>query len=349
METGMHTSENAVLVPPAIGHIDYAQDGHVYGWAFNPRNPGDKVIVEIISNGKVVASGKADVYREDLDSLDIGDGNHGFRLKLSYELLDGNTYELSAKEKNTQIALNGGPILFGPETRIRSFYTIPREHALELFSLTLQGKQGIDPAKTKALLQAFEIGALAQETERFEDATYAWSTLNNYMHQSALCLSKMAEINLLMKNNHQALSYYKRATEVDFSFHWAHLGMAGILTSSGDFINANRAVEIAAALNPACKITEHITKHLREKLLASEVDGLVSSGKTYEAVQLLRNALAADNGNNTAKLLLENIAPKSSEPSRFQYGHQELLSFQDNLEEFEIFLNKMEANIVGTA
>lgn len=345
----MQTNEDAVLAPPTIGHIDYAQDGHVYGWAFNPRHPRDKVIVEIVSHGKVVASGKADVYREDLDSLDIGDGKHGFRLKLSYELLDGNTHELRAKEKNNQIELNGGPILFGPETKTRSFYTIPREHALELFSRTLQGKQGIDKARANALLQAFEIGALAQETDRFEDATYAWSTLNNYMHQNALCLSKMAELSLMMKNHHQALSYYKRATEVDFSFHWAHLGMAAILISDGDFLNANRVVEIAAALSPACKITEQITKHLREKLLATEVDVLVLNGKIYEAVQLLRNALANDNSNNTAKLLLENIAPKSTEPARFQYGRQELLSFQNNLEEFENFLTTMEANIVGIA
>ena len=73
----------------AEGFVDGHLAGEIRGWAMNPREPGRRVHVVAISDGRVVAEALADQLRTDLVQDGRGDGRHAFRLRLPASLLDG--------------------------------------------------------------------------------------------------------------------------------------------------------------------------------------------------------------------------------------------------------------------
>jgi len=335
------------LGSPTLGHIDYAKNGYVYGWAFDQRRPEIKLTVEILSDGMVIASGLADQYRIDLDDLNFGDGCHGFKLKLSYELLNGMTHKLRARELTSGIELQGGAIDFGPETHSCSFEVISRKSGLEALAKILQKQSNITVEKRNALFKVYEIGSLAQETGRIDDAIYAWSSMARVLGSNALCQCKLAEIKLEAKDTDQALRLYKSAAELDFSFHWAHLGLATIYETHGNYSQAIDAHNIATHLNPECDIDKTNLTKLKNKQLSVRVDKLISAHKTHEAITIIREALNADPVNATAQKLLDALMPSQQEVPPLQYGFIELNQFEKKLSSFDAFLSNIERNQLG--
>lgn len=64
------------------GFIDAVERGVVYGWAWNPQRPDDRIEVEVLHGDKPLASVTADQFRADLVDLEIGDGHHAFEFNL---------------------------------------------------------------------------------------------------------------------------------------------------------------------------------------------------------------------------------------------------------------------------
>jgi len=64
------------------GYLDSVADGYVAGWVFDPDNAGVPVSVAIHVNGRRILTTRADEYRPDLASARIGDGHHGFGVRL---------------------------------------------------------------------------------------------------------------------------------------------------------------------------------------------------------------------------------------------------------------------------
>lgn len=73
------------------GFIDAIERGIVYGWAWNPQRPGERVAVEILHGGTALGTATADLYRDDLVELEIGDGRHAFQFDTAGSLPDGVT------------------------------------------------------------------------------------------------------------------------------------------------------------------------------------------------------------------------------------------------------------------
>jgi hypothetical protein len=74
--------------PAAIGNVDYiSDDGVVYGWAWNPAKPGERVEIEMLIDGVVADSIVARLYRDDLQKAGIDDGFYGFSWPLPYKAL----------------------------------------------------------------------------------------------------------------------------------------------------------------------------------------------------------------------------------------------------------------------
>ncbi len=63
-------------------HLDRIADGKAYGWAINEAAPFCRPLIRIAINGVVVASEYANVYRQDLREIHLGDGAHGFEIYL---------------------------------------------------------------------------------------------------------------------------------------------------------------------------------------------------------------------------------------------------------------------------
>jgi len=64
------------------GDLALLPGGIVDGWCWSPSRAGERLRVDILIEGATAARIEASVFRRDLLLLRIGDGRHGFRLKL---------------------------------------------------------------------------------------------------------------------------------------------------------------------------------------------------------------------------------------------------------------------------
>lgn len=65
-----------------IGYIDSVHGDLVRGWASSVNRRNDVLTVDVLLNGKVIGSARADLLREDLQHAGFGDGRHGFECRL---------------------------------------------------------------------------------------------------------------------------------------------------------------------------------------------------------------------------------------------------------------------------
>jgi glycosyltransferase involved in cell wall biosynthesis len=64
---------------PILGAVEPIAAGATHGWAWNPAAPGDFLDIEVLTpDDAVIATIRADQFREDLQQCEIGDGRHGF-------------------------------------------------------------------------------------------------------------------------------------------------------------------------------------------------------------------------------------------------------------------------------
>lgn len=63
-------------------HIDSKTPGRITGWAWMPKKPGERVRIEAVADGRVIATATADGYRDDLKQAGKGDGAHAFDMHL---------------------------------------------------------------------------------------------------------------------------------------------------------------------------------------------------------------------------------------------------------------------------
>jgi len=73
-----------IVVPSdaATGHIDGIDGPMVSGWAWDPLQPWGNVEVDVLVGGDVVASGCADLQRDDIFIAGIGHGHYAFRIDI---------------------------------------------------------------------------------------------------------------------------------------------------------------------------------------------------------------------------------------------------------------------------
>lgn len=67
---------------PVNGRVDAIDGGRLFGWAFDPVAPGQRLKVRVLLDGAPVAEAIADRNRPDLRRNGIGDGKHAFEIAL---------------------------------------------------------------------------------------------------------------------------------------------------------------------------------------------------------------------------------------------------------------------------
>jgi hypothetical protein len=95
--------------PEYIGNLDAVKGFYVYGWAYNKKNLEERVEVVVFVDNKPVAEAVADLFRQDLLDAGIGDGKHGFLIKLPEDLVSNEERVLSVKFKKMAKDLNHSP------------------------------------------------------------------------------------------------------------------------------------------------------------------------------------------------------------------------------------------------
>lgn len=328
-----------------IGHFDGVENGLAVGWAFNPAKPEQRLQVEILCDGEVVAFGIADRFREDLVPAGLGDGKHLFRLPLSYELLDGNMHVLTAREAYTGTQLYGGKVSFGPVTREINIKLINRLQGLSLLKRILQQPEYTAHAsRANTYAKLYRLGALAQETGRFQDARYVWESLQTAIGSNVLCYCKLGEIYLLEGNASAALKAYNSAAAADLSVHWAHLGIAQARLQLNDYAEAEQALEIAIALRPNDLPLQNQLEEIKARALPLRIDRLLADGHRDEALCLLKQALVTTPENKLAKdklseILMQAIEGEPNVPSKLP-GLDKLREYRKTVCLLEFFIEE---------
>ena len=67
---------------PMNGRVDAIDSGRIFGWAFDPMAPDQRLTIRVLLDGKVIAEAVADRNRPDLRRNGIGDGKHAFEIAL---------------------------------------------------------------------------------------------------------------------------------------------------------------------------------------------------------------------------------------------------------------------------
>lgn len=94
------------------GYLDTFGPTEITGWAFDAREPGQRVVVEVLSEGILIAQATADGLRPDLAQSGKADGACAFRLPVPSALLDGRTHTVAVRVRGTSEVLPGAVTTF---------------------------------------------------------------------------------------------------------------------------------------------------------------------------------------------------------------------------------------------
>lgn len=70
------------------GSLDAVDAQVIFGWAWNPTQPGQRIQVRVWDGDTPLATVTADQFRQDLLDAGVGDGKHGFSLPIPASLRD---------------------------------------------------------------------------------------------------------------------------------------------------------------------------------------------------------------------------------------------------------------------
>jgi len=98
------------------GRLESVVDGRAIGWAWDPEHPDEAVEVEVLVDGRGVASGVADIERQVLAAAGMGEGRYGFDVALPEEL---------GAERSHAIRVTAGPDRL-PVLAVELFETVAR-------------------------------------------------------------------------------------------------------------------------------------------------------------------------------------------------------------------------------
>ncbi|WP_066341647.1 hypothetical protein [Azohydromonas lata] len=202
--------------PAVAGHFDGFVDGFAQGWAWNAASPAQQLKVEILHRGQVVARGYADHHCADLAAQGLGDGRHHFRLKLSYELFDGQAHELTARVAGAAAPLPGSPRLVQlPREAAPAWPLMTRSEAMNQMAALAQALRPGQAEAEAALLRSMSEASLAQETGQPAMARAAYAQLLQLLGPNALCYRRIAETWQLQQRPEAARAAYEAALQCE--------------------------------------------------------------------------------------------------------------------------------------
>ena len=92
------------------GFVDFVTWEHVKGWAWCPAKPNIRLVVEVVSDGRLIGTAVAEELRTDLAASGKGDGLHGFTVHIRKAMFWHLDAVISVREQVTQAELDQSPI-----------------------------------------------------------------------------------------------------------------------------------------------------------------------------------------------------------------------------------------------
>lgn len=98
------------------GHIDFALDDRVAGWAWDPETPDVSLSLVVVADGEAIGRCVADQFRDDLLKGKIGDGRHGFVFRYSRPLPRDERHLIAVKREDNGDHVPGSPKVVEPSS-----------------------------------------------------------------------------------------------------------------------------------------------------------------------------------------------------------------------------------------
>ena len=105
--TSQNTAPKIKQNKTLIGHIEAFEQGVLRGWAVDKDDYRRAVDVTVLVDGREVATGKADIFRENLKKKGYGSGKHFFRIGIPVEFCDRKEHEVEIRDTQNNLFIQG--------------------------------------------------------------------------------------------------------------------------------------------------------------------------------------------------------------------------------------------------
>ena len=276
------------------GQIDGVIDGVAHGWVQHTALEQKSITVDLMQGDEVFASGPAEFFLQAVPEGRNGrPGCHRFRLRLSYELLDGKQHTLHMRARSGGHTSIGAISTFSATFEVQQpthFDWMPRSQTMA-FALKLSHAAHVnEPKAMQILLQSLSQLCLLQETGQLHEARTGYQQLASLLGANTLCHCKIADCWLLENKPDLALAAYQAAVTLDADCAWAHLGMGNALRLDGKPQQAEEAYSAALACAPDFRPAQQRLIDISHVVLAANLLALLQVGDKLGAIALLQSA-----------------------------------------------------------
>ena len=325
----------------AFGHFDLIDGDYAEGWAWCPDLPDQRVTVEILHDTEVVASGIANLPREDLAGAGIGDGHYRFKIKLPLSLRDGTARLLSARAAGNHEPLHDGPHCYEAEPLTLDWTDLIDAASTSLFARHIEAS--LPTASSGFAAQLTQVHQLI-ETDAYTDALMLLEQMMRRFGSHALLHCKMAECHLLGYHIDEAAAAYQHAIDADRHFAPAYLGLGNCHARNAAWLEADDAYQTGLKLAPGDQALARRAQAVSHDARIARATQAWQTGDADGAITLLKQGLLAapDHDGMTVALgtILQETAGANGTAPMFSALLYEQLLFDFWVEEAEYHLER---------
>ncbi|PKA41890.1 hypothetical protein N2599_15820 [Rhizobium sullae] len=160
---------------PMNGRVDAVDMGRVFGWAFDPMAPDQRLTIRVLLDGKVIAETVADRNRPDLRRNGIGDGKHAFEIALP-DPLQSRANDIVVMARNGSGSEQALRVPQPNEQAAEALIAAPLAKVLDKLDLLMAAQRQLQVSQ-RSLQRTPEIDADKTETAGLTDVSNAVESL----------------------------------------------------------------------------------------------------------------------------------------------------------------------------
>ncbi|APO76456.1 hypothetical protein AM571_CH03665 [Rhizobium etli 8C-3] len=166
---------------PMNGRVDAVDMGRIFGWAFDPMAPDQRLTIRVLLDGKVIAEAVADRNRPDLRRNGIGDGKHAFEIALP-DPVHSRANDIVVMARNGSGSEQALRVPQPDEQAAEALIAAPLAKVLDKLDLLMAAQRQLQVSQ-RSLQRAPEIDADKTETAGPTDVSKAVESLKVDMSQ----------------------------------------------------------------------------------------------------------------------------------------------------------------------
>ena len=160
---------------PMNGRVDAVDMGKIFGWAFDPMAPDQRLTIRVLLDGKVIAEAVADRNRPDLRRNGIGDGKHAFEIALP-DPVQSRASDIVVVARNGSGSEQALRVPQPNEQAAEALIAAPLAKVLDKLDLLMAAQRQLQVSQ-RSLQRAPEIDAEKTETAGLTDVNNAIESL----------------------------------------------------------------------------------------------------------------------------------------------------------------------------